>query len=195
MKIIAANLAIALLCTNASAIAAPSIETPKLPYYDWGACPFECCTYRDWKTTDTVNLVSQPSAKSTSVAQIGKGLSVTGMTGVVITSQYGITRIVAPLNVGFTSTSKAPQLSLKPGDVVYTLHYAGEAYDLFWYNGQVYSDQISEPENAWGDVPNHDAVKIVSRPKYEWWVKVKTANGQIGWTNQTDHFSNMDACA
>src|SRR5437773_1794841 len=23
-------------------------DEPELPYYDWGACPFECCTYREW---------------------------------------------------------------------------------------------------------------------------------------------------
>ena len=31
-------------------------DGPALPYYDWGACPFECCTYRAWTTNDDVTL-------------------------------------------------------------------------------------------------------------------------------------------
>ena len=26
----------------------PHSGAPPMPYIDQGACPFECCTYRDW---------------------------------------------------------------------------------------------------------------------------------------------------
>jgi hypothetical protein len=28
----------------------------------------------------------------------------------------------------------------------------------------------------------------------DWWVKVRSRDGWVGWTNQTENFSNMDAC-
>ena len=32
----------------ASGVFASPVDGPVLPYYDRGACPFECCTYRQW---------------------------------------------------------------------------------------------------------------------------------------------------
>ena len=77
------------------------------------------------------------------------------------------------------SNSKSPELSLKPGEVVYTLHYLGEGYDLFWYHGKTYHDQISIAEDAWGNVPFHETLKVESRPKTEWWVKIKDHAGTL----------------
>ena len=110
-----------------------------------------------------------------------------GLTGVVITTKYGITKIVQPIQIGYTHDSKSPELSLQPGEVVYTLHYQGEAYDLFWYKGKTYSDQISLPDNAWGTPPNSQALQIITRPEYEWWAIIQDKNGNIGWTKELTH--------
>lgn len=179
--------------SEAATLAAPS-ETPKLPFYDWGVCPFECCTYRGWTTTAPVDLLVKPSPHSPLVTHVEKNKPVLGLTGVVITTRYGVTRIVAPMRLGYTPKSESPVLSVKAGTLVYTLHYDGEAYDRFWYKGRTYSDQISVPDDAWGTPPNSDTVKVLSRPKYDWWVKVKTRDGKIGWTKETGRFDNMDAC-
>ena len=37
--------------------AAENTEQPKLPYYDWGACPFECCTYQDWTAIKSIRVM------------------------------------------------------------------------------------------------------------------------------------------
>jgi hypothetical protein len=192
MKILITTIIIAL---STSLAAAQNVsDKPTLPYYDWGACPFECCTYKEWTATRNLNTYKRRSKKSLVSFRVKKGQSVRGLTGVVITTKYGITKIIKPIQIGYTPDSKSPELSLQPGEVVYTLHYQGEAYDLFWYKGKAYSDQISLPKDAWGTPPNSQALQIISRPKYEWWAIIQDKDGNIGWTKETDAFAHIDAC-
>jgi hypothetical protein len=134
------------------------------------------------------------SEKSQISFRVKNGQPVRGLTGVVITTAYGITKITKPMQIGHTSDSMSPQISLQAGDIVYTLHYQGEGNDLFWYKGKTYSAQISIPDDAWGTTPHSQTVKMVSRPQYEWWAKVQDKDGNIGWTKETDAFAHIDAC-
>ena len=169
-------------------------EKPPLPFTDTGSCPFECCTYGDWHATKPVDVHRSASIDSPIAFRIAQGQLIHAVTGVVITTQYGITKILKPLRIGYARDGKSPELSLEAGDVVYTLHYSGEASDLFWYQGKTYTDQIDVPEDAFGSPPNASAVQVVSRPKYEWWVKIRDAKNGIGWTKETKSFSGADAC-
>lgn len=161
------------------AIAAAQTKPP-LPFEDSGACPFECCTYREWETISPVALHKDRSEKSPITFRAKAREKVYGITGVVVTNTYGITKIISPISLGSDS-----QVSLKPGDLLYTLHYVGEGYDLFWYNGQTYSDQTSDDGTAW---------KVESRPSYDWWVQVRNKANLVGWTKNTKVFAHMDAC-
>ncbi len=178
------------------AVSLPALaeEKPKLPFYDWGACPFECCTYREWETTKPVVAREEPKANARKLFTLRAQQPVTGITGVVITTKPGVTRILKPLQLGYTKDDKGPMLSLKPGEKIYTLHYVGEANDLFWYQGNTYVDQCSVPEGAFGNVPFSAEVKVESRPKTRWWVKIKDQSGRIGWVEEQDNFAHMDAC-
>ena len=169
-------------------------ERLKLPHYDWGACPFECCTYKEWETTKPVVAREEPSNSSKTLFTVSAKQPVTGLTGVVITTKPGITLILKPVQLGYTKDEKGPMLSLKPGDKIYTLHYLGEGYDLFWYNGSTYSDQCDVSENAFGNVPFSSDVKVESRPKTNWWVKFKDSKGHVGWSEVNENFDHMDAC-
>ena len=189
-----ALLGFATACSGLQPALAISPSHPKLPFYDWGACPFECCTYRDWATTGHVEFRTKPSRGAAIAFRLVKGEPVRGLTGVVITRTYGVTRILRPMKIGYVGKEELPRLAIKPGALVYTLHYEGEGYDKFWFNGSVYSDQISMPDDARRTVPNSENVQVISRPKYEWWAKVRTTDGRVGWTDQTDRFSNIDAC-
>ncbi len=165
-----------------------------MPYEHWGACPFECCTYGTWEATKELAVYSARSVASKVAFKLKKGEKIQATTGVVVTQFYGVTKILQPIELGYTPEGKTPELALKPGDIVYTLHYEGEASDFFWYRGKVYSDQIDVPDDAWGNPPNGDVVEILSRPKYDWWAKIQNKAGAIGWSNQTDAFAHADAC-
>lgn len=76
-------------------------DKPPLPHYDWGACPFECCTYREWKANQTVVAYSDYKAGASVAFTIQKGEWVTAETGVVITTKAGITKVLKPLKLGY----------------------------------------------------------------------------------------------
>ena len=179
---------------SAATAHADNPERPPLPYADWGACPFECCTYREWTANAPLKAYGTRITKAAVVFEVKRGESVRGVTGVVITSQYGVSKVLKPIQLGYREKSDKPELSLQPGELLYTLHYLGEGMDLFWYKGKVYSDQIggSEPDP---DPPASDLnIQTVSVAKYVWWVKIKNAKGQIGWSKETKKFDHMDAC-
>ena len=185
------------LCTL-SVICVPSTvsyaaELPHLPYRDWGACPFECCTYKAWETTRAVAVHEKPDSSSKPVFTLGAGRSVQGITGVVITHQAGVTRILKPIEIGYDSKGKGPLLSLKAGERIYTLHYVGAGHDLFWYRGKIYTDQIALSDDAFGNI-SEAPLTIESRPRTEWWAKIRSDNGHIGWTEVRDNFDHIDAC-
>jgi len=169
-------------------------ETPPLPYYDWSACPFECCTYRNWKVIQTVTAYGARSEKSAVVFQAKRGDWVRGTNGVVITKRYGLTKILKPIELGYRPKGRKTELFLQPGTVVYTLHYAGEGMDLFWYNGSTYVDQIAAREPDPEPPPPDLNVQVLSLPTYDWWVKIKNNEGLEGWTRETRKFGNMDTC-
>ena len=159
---------------------------PKLPYVDQGACPFECCTYRDWNTTRAVEIHIEPARKARRAFEIPAGETVHALTGMVITTKTGVTLIHQPVQIGYDKAGHGPLLSLQAGERVYTLHYQGEGFDLFWYKGKVYSDQIS--------VENSTAVQTESRPQTGWWAEIRDKQGRTGWAEVADNFDHIDAC-
>lgn len=159
---------------------------PLMPYLDWGACPFECCTYREWVAIAPIDVYKSRDEKSNVVFKLNKDDRVRAITGVVATNKLGVTEILKPVKIGYTASSDVPQLSLIPGDIVYTLHYAGEGFEVFWFQGKTYRDDLS--------ISNSDSFKTIISPSYVWWVKVRNRAGKTGWTNKTNQFNNQDSC-
>jgi len=173
------------LALFAAASSAVAQDKPPLPFEDVGACPFECCTYREWETVRPLTLHKERSEKSAVVYRAKPHEKVQGLTGVVVTRKFGVTRVLKPTLLGFINDEATQRLSIGAGEMLYTLHYEGEGYELFWYKGRTYRDQIAMPEEGF---------KIESHPKYDWWVQVKTQDGLVGWSKEPDAFTNMDAC-
>jgi hypothetical protein len=163
-----------------------------LPYLDWVACPFECCTYREWGVTKPTVVWKERRRGAPVAFRLKEGDRVVGVTGVVVTLKAGRMRILKKLKL-----DDEKPVSLKPGDVIYTLHYLGEGYDLFWFNGNRHSDQISADAIDTGSPASGSALWVEALPETDWWVKVKNAAGQVGWTVVEDNFdaADMDACS
>ena len=56
--------ALFLLCCLILAAAARAQTRPPRNYEDRGACPFECCTYREWSVEEDTVLYKTRSTKS-----------------------------------------------------------------------------------------------------------------------------------
>ena len=153
-----------------SVLAAQTTGEQKPPnvYIDKGACPFECCTYREWITRSDVTLLDRPNGKSV-VGRVKKGQKVLALTGEV--HSIPLRTIVH---------HDFPDAGVNAGDTIYILHYVGEGYWKAWHNGKLF-DLDDFPDKS-------------SKPKSTWWVKVKTSAGVIGWTVEHSNFENQDAC-
>lgn len=159
-----------------SIISGQGNSRPPIPFVDKGACPFECCTYREW-TVDKATAVSSAMRDSSPIAfRLKKGERVRGVTGVVTTSQSGEVRVLKRTKIG--------RLMAVPGDTLYLLTYIGEGFHKVWFKGK-----ITEEET-------YDRTKFrdIRQPKSVWWVKIKNSRGQTGWSREPDNFGNKDQC-
>lgn len=159
-------------------------EKPPAHYENWGVCPFECCTYREWTADDEIPVHEGRSEQSAIVFRLRPHEQISALTGVVVTEKAGVIRIDKPVKDGYAEGNDAPQLSLKRGDVVYLLSPLGEGSYLFWYHGKVYRSGIEIASMP--GVDGNDA-------KMRWWKQVRNRAGKKGWTT-SDKFSNADAC-
>lgn len=161
-------------------------QTPRPPvnYADYGACPFECCTYRRWSVVKDTVLYKERSEKSGEAFRVRKGEHVTGLTGVVITLNPGKASVRKATTIG-TGRRKT---QVRPGDVLYLLHYEGEGIYKIWFRGGIYENEISTAADVNGKM------QLMNEPDNVWWVKVKNSRNQIGWSKQTKNFGEMDAC-
>lgn len=162
------------------ATSAYSGQTPRPPvnYADFGACPFECCTYRRWSVVKNTVVYKERSEKSGEAFRVRKGEHVIGLTGVVITVKPGKAAIRKATTIG----EGKRRTQVKPGDVLYLLHYEGEGFYKTWFRGVIYDLEMST------------TIQVLTEPDTVWWVKVKNRRNQIGWSKQTRNFGNMDAC-
>jgi hypothetical protein len=161
------------LLVAVGSIGAKSPSSPPSLYVSKGACPFECCVYREWTANRDLELMDRPGGKP--IAQIRKHDIVSARTGEIRTH---------PLRFRITEKGiDKENVSIPIGSTVYLLHPVGEGYWLVWYQGKTIQ---MDPQYAGPG------------PRYEWWAKVKTHSGQVGWVQMTITavpFDNTDACS
>ena len=161
--------------------AAPSFEPlnapggPKLPYEDWGACPFECCVYREWRAEKKTVVRADRYDTAPALYTVRAGEWATALTGVVITTLPGRAEVRMATKVG-------DRLAV-PGDVVELFTYQGEGFYMAWFKGQ-----LVDGVNAYDDIV------LMAQPSSVWWVKMQNKKGEIGWTDQPENFGHKDAC-
>ena len=149
---------------------------PPMPYIDKGACPFECCTYRRWDVIKPTDMRSAMSDKSSIIFHLKAGEKVLGITGVVITTQSGIVRVM--------KNTTLQKTSVKRGDELFLLTNLGEGFSKIWFKGRIFE----------GDPYDESIYRPVRERKSIWWVKVKNRKGRIGWSRQPENFGNVDQC-
>jgi hypothetical protein len=143
-------------------------------YEDFGACPFECCTYRAWRTNATVVLRERRKEESPPVATVPAGAEVDALTGVVAT-----------LTAGQAILQNADECrdlpAAKPGDAIEVLNYRGEGVWLSRFQGQLGECHFNPS----------------TPPQTVWWIQIRSPDGLIGWTRTSESFAveTMDACS
>ncbi|WP_321149052.1 hypothetical protein [Aeromonas jandaei] len=164
----------------AGASAAPKLE---LPYYDWGRCPFEGCTYQTWLTKQEIIARASPSPAAKVLFKVPRGQQVQGLTGVVITEKTGRINILKPITLGYNDKNEGPLLPMHAGEQLEIIGWVGEGAGLFWYQGKTYTLDYDHTRTE---------IEYGSGPKTHWWVKIRDKKGHEGWVLESDNFAHMD---
>ncbi len=101
---------------------------PPIPYYDWNACPFEGCAYRQWTALKPLTLYDTWKSPRKAIGKVTQGEKVTAETGLVVTLKPGTIQIDRDI----------PESGLKKGDTVLTYSYRGEGFSAVWFKGNYY---------------------------------------------------------
>ena len=163
----------------------PGVIPPQLPVIDYNACPFEGCTFGKWIVTRESTIFSTWKEGRKSWAMLQKGEVVTGLTGVHITYEPDRVEVLKPI----------PELHVQPGDVILRYMYRGEGASDLWVKGQWMKefDSTFVAELDGTGCMRDCAAKVVAAGRKEWWARVKTSAGKIGWTKVEDQFNCMDS--
>ena len=108
------------------------LPDPPLPYADWGACPFECCTYGGWVARKATPVRPERTRRSATMFQIAGRESVVGDTGLVITRRCGL---AVALRAGMIRDA--------------TLAVAVWRFNIAWLAGLAYRSTVMRPVRAW----------------------------------------------
>jgi hypothetical protein len=104
----------------------PSSEKPSEDYIARGACPFECCQYRDWTVERDTDLVKSPDSHEV-VGRAIKGSQVIGVTGEVHLKPVPIVVLIDYSQV------------FKKDTIVFALDYMGEGDGNVYTHGSIVS--------------------------------------------------------
>ena len=170
-------------------VGGPLRERPLAPLRIEGACPFECCTYGTWTTTDATVVHEQPDPASAS-RNVPASTRLEAVSGFVILTEIGVA--IAGDSVRMYTEDGDERLAAA-GDTLLVLDNVGEGFRRVWHAGEVLqTDAVSGfvPE---GGVP---AAEVLAKPRQEWWARVRTPDGRTGWLwmDDTPRMEGADAC-
>jgi hypothetical protein len=150
-----------------------------------GACPFECCTYREWTAVTAIPLVEEQRGRGEPVRTIAAGERFQADSGNVVITSFGVVAVEDTV-VG------EGQKKLVPGDTVVILEPRGEGYFSVWRNGE-----IVNVEGFWNTEESTSRGVPLGEYRKEWWVHATTQQGQRGWfrADSTFRVSGSDRCA
>ena len=151
-----------------------AMAAPALPFYDWGACPYEGCAYRQWTAHRSVTVYDTWKQGRRPIAQLTVEDKVTGITGVVITFKPGLIRMDRDL----------PAADLRRGDAILTYAYRGEGFSAVWFRSRYHSGfdiSFAKWPDGTGCGGAHCAATYMDLGRKSWWAEVKLKSGQTGW--------------
>ncbi len=196
-RLVKSSWLLALLIAILIPFTADAQTRPPLPYEDVGACPFECCTYREWIVNKSTPIHRNRNNNSPVVFTVAPRERVQAVTGVVITTQPGEIRIARPITIqdytGSQGTNTSRAIQARPGDIIYLLTSQGEGSYKAWFKGKTITINAIDVMEQTQSVPARYGRRIPPTRSI-WWVQIKNRQGQTGWTDRPDYFDNKDAC-
>jgi len=148
------------------------------------ACPFECCTYRQWTAEGPIPVVAGERSVGPPLFTVPQGQRFQADSGNVWVT--GLMLVAVRDSVG-----DPPYWSFAPGDTLVVLDAVGEGYFNVWHAGQV-----REVAGFWEPWRKPPVAGTLGEQRTEWWVHVTLPDGRAGWFEASPEvrFSGADAC-
>jgi hypothetical protein len=189
---------VVLLLASAPALVAAgrqsALSAPRMPYEDEGACPFEGCAYGEWQANQAVVVRRARSPRGFVAFTVLKNEKVTAVTGIVVTTSPGRVRFRTPAVL----RSLSGPVQVEGGETLYLLTYRGEGLTKAWFKGKIYDD-LDGSKAFFNGLCETDPTRcpgdILAGARQTWWVLIRNAKGQTGWTYQPERFDMKDTLA
>jgi len=173
-----------------TAVPVPAVvASVPLPFADSGACPFEGCSYRMWKSTRAVDLRSAPSLDSAVAFRLPGNTWVRAVTGAVVTTVPGRVTFKDTVQVHIGGDS----VRATPADTLYVLHAEGEGYVTAWFRGRLQRG-VDGTGFFEGTCPLRTGCNgvVLNQAKTTWWALIRADSAHAGWTNDMRSFDCTD---
>ena len=148
-----------------------------------GACPFECCMYREWTAESEIPVLD--GVRGAPQFTIAPGQRFRADSGTVHVTDVLVVAVE-------DSVGDPPYWSFARGDTLVVLDYVGEGRYNVWQRGRVL-----EAEGFWGVGATVGNATTYGRWSVEWWVHATLPDGRRGWflASPDVRFAGADACA
>ena len=184
LRILAACSCLLLLLAGPANLAAQQQRRRGRVYVARGACPGEACGYGPWKPLTATALRARPDARSRRVGEARAGPCVNALTGVVRVYRPG--RFVV----------QRPQYGFRPGDVLDVYTYVGEEVYKVRHRGRWIAEVSLTNSPRPGPAARRECETnpycwgvFERKPDSDWWIKVRTPEGILGWTDEPANFN------
>jgi hypothetical protein len=162
-------------------VAAEAQDTLRIPYIDYGICPFECCRFGKWVIKSTIPVYKAENDTSAVEYFLKSDDTVFAETGNLHIEQFGKILVTKPIN------------EFNVGDTLIALSCWGEGSYRIWSKGMFREVPIFW--STFADTKRNDRYSgiVIELPKMIWWVKFHNDSGKIGWLRlvNTDPFCFM----
>ncbi len=167
-----------------------------------GACPFECCTYREWRAPVPLPRLSAP-IDGAPIDTIPVGEMFDAVTGIVFITGIQVIVVLDSLDGSgeprpSVAASAVPWTAVfLPGDTLVALDYLGEGFFRAWDGAET-----REVQQFWWPVEAEEAApgwashgRAIGTYGSEWWIRSRRTDDVEGWFQAPDQYMpGSDAC-
>ena len=145
-------------------------EEIQIPFIVENACPFEGCTFGDWRVLSETNVYEQPDKNSHIVASLKANTSVNVVSGI---------EVVSPGRAIVIGEPYSHKELIDSDKEILILNYWGEGRSQVFQSGNFFTTKIARTKSECTERPNgrNCWVKVLQEPVSNWWVKAK----DLGW--------------
>jgi hypothetical protein len=168
-----------------------------------GACPFECCIYRDWTARSVIPLYADERGAvllpdtlrpGETFTALGGNVHITGIRLLIVVDTLIADGI--PFRIAREREIDAPPYWF-PGDTLVMLDHVGEGSYNVWHEGRIAQIGYRWVVRAEFEPGGRNGAYAIGTHATEWWIHVRRQTGTTGWYRYTPGLDvdGADACA